>query len=270
VAFDALEFSEAMATIDVGYDLAFLLMDLDIHAGRAAANQVLNRYVARTGDVALLHGLPLFLSMRALVRAHVACNAGRDWADYLDYAEAVLRPAAPVVLGIGGLPGAGKSTLARALAPRLGAAPGALVLRSDEARKRRFGLAPEQRLPPEAYDEAVSRAVMATIFAGVAEAASAGHAVIADLTFLSLEDRAAVARAAGNTPFVGIWLQAPLATLEARVAARHGDASDADVAVLRRLAAHDPGAGSWLAVDATDPLALDVLASHVTKAVTLC
>jgi uncharacterized protein len=46
VPFDALEFDEAMATIDVGYDLAFLLMDLDRRAGRTAANRVLNRYVA--------------------------------------------------------------------------------------------------------------------------------------------------------------------------------------------------------------------------------
>ncbi len=54
---------------------------------------------------------------------------------------------------IGGLPGTGKSTLARALAPELGAAPGALVLRSDEIRKRRHGVAPEQRLPADAYAE---------------------------------------------------------------------------------------------------------------------
>ena len=51
--FDALEFDEAMATIDLGYDLAFLLMDLDQRVSRAAANRVLNRYVARTGDAAL-------------------------------------------------------------------------------------------------------------------------------------------------------------------------------------------------------------------------
>ncbi len=47
VPFDALEFDEAMATIDLGYDLAFLLMDLDRRVSRAAANRVMNRYVAR-------------------------------------------------------------------------------------------------------------------------------------------------------------------------------------------------------------------------------
>ena len=45
VPFDALEFDEALATIDVGYDLAFLLMDLDRRASRAAGNRVMNRYV---------------------------------------------------------------------------------------------------------------------------------------------------------------------------------------------------------------------------------
>jgi hypothetical protein len=53
-------------------------------------------------------------------------------------------------------------------------------------------------------------------------------------------------------PFLGVWLQAPLGVLEARVAARRADASDADIAVLRRAAAADSGPGDWLAVDATD------------------
>ena len=270
VAFDALEFSEAMATIDLGYDLAFLLMDLEIRAGRAAANRVLNRYVARTGDVGLVVGLPMFLSMRALVRAHVSCSAGKPWQGYLAFAEAALRPSAAVVVGIGGLPGAGKSTMARALAPLLDGSPGALVLRSDETRKRRFGVAPEQRLPPEAYQPAVSRAVMAEVFLGVAMAAQAGHAVIADLTFMANEDRMAAARAAGDVPFVGVWLTAPPEVLEQRVAARSGDASDADVAVLRRALAADPGSGDWWQLDSTDPASLDRLAAYVTQATRMC
>ena len=75
--------------------------------------------------------------------------------------------------------------------------------------------------------------------------------MIADATFMAASHRAAVAAAAGPH-FVGVWLHAPLALLEARVAARTGDASDADLAVLRRAAKHDPGAGGWLAVDAAD------------------
>lgn len=51
---------------------------------------------------------------------------------------------------------------------------------------------------------------------------------------------------------MGLWLQAPLPDLEARVAARTGDASDATVDVVRSAARHDPGAGDWVAIDATD------------------
>ncbi len=257
VPFDALEFDEDLATIDLGYDLAFLLMDLDVRAGRPAANRVLNRYVARTGDWDLVTGLPPFLSLRAMVRAHVEASRGRptEAARYLDAALAYLHPALPVVVAVGGLPGTGKSTLARALAPELGAAPGALVLRSDEIRKRLHGLAPEQRLPESAYAEPVSRVVLAELCRAVAATAAAGHAAIADATFLDLADRAAVARAAGDAHFLGAWLQAPLAVLEARVAARCNDASDAGAAVLRRAAASDRGPGGWLAVDATEATA---------------
>ena len=255
VPFDALEFDEAMATIDLGYDLAFLLMDLDQRVSRAAANRVLNRYVARTADAALTGGLPVFLSLRAMIRAHVEAKRGnRDIAtNYASAAVAYLRRRPPIVLAIGGLPGSGKSTLARALAPELGDAPGALVLRSDEIRKRRHGAAPEERLPQSAYSEAASEAVFAALAALVHETARGGHAVVADATFIDKRHRRmieAAARAAG-VPFLGLWLEAPLVELERRIAARRGDASDATVAVLRAAARSDPGAGAWCAIDAT-------------------
>ena len=47
--YDAIEFDEAVATIDTLYDLAFLLMDLDRHNQRPAANIVLNRYLWQSG-----------------------------------------------------------------------------------------------------------------------------------------------------------------------------------------------------------------------------
>jgi aminoglycoside phosphotransferase family enzyme/predicted kinase len=260
VLFDALEFDEALARIDLGYDLAFLLMDLDRRVGRAAANLVLNRYVARTGDADLVRGLPAFLSMRAMVRAHVAARSGKpdDAGAYLDAALAYVRPAPPLVVGIGGLQGTGKSTLARALAPGLGAAPGALVLRSDETRKRLCGFAPEERLPPEAYERDVSATVFAVLFEDAGNAASGGHAVIADATFLDPAHRRALAQAAhdAGVRFVGLWLHAPLPLLEGRVAARQGDASDATVTVLRSAhKAHPHPPADWIAIDATDAAA---------------
>ena len=44
--FDAVEFSDEIATGDVLYDLAFLLMDLEERGLRASANRLFNRYLA--------------------------------------------------------------------------------------------------------------------------------------------------------------------------------------------------------------------------------
>ena len=257
VPFDALEFDETLATIDVAYDLAFLLMDLDHRVNRAAANRVLNRYVARTGDAGLVCGLPVFMSVRAMVRAHVEARSGHPrpvWQRYLDGAVAYLHPATPAVVAIGGLPGSGKSTLARMLAPLLGRAPGALVLRSDEIRKRQHGVAPEHRLCNAAYTEAASVAVFAALSEDVRRAASGGQSVVADATFINPAHRdavAATARAVG-VPFYGYWLDAPLEELERRIAGRSSDASDATIAVLRNAAAADRGALDWRVVPGDD------------------
>jgi hypothetical protein len=282
--FDALEFDEDLATVDTGYDLAFLLMDLEHAAGRSAANRVLNRYVARSGDAGLVAALPAWLALRALVRAHVEAGRGapadapgesrrdpqhdprRDPLAYLTRARACLSPKPARLIAIGGLQGTGKSTLARALAPEIGAAPGALVLRSDEIRKRCHGVAPEQRLPPAAYSQAESAAVFAELFALARQAAAAGHAVIADAAFLDPSDRAGIAAAArqAGVPLDGLWLHAPLEVLRERIAARRDDASDATVAVLETAAAahgSEPPVG-WGLIDATGdalPAARNVL-----------
>jgi len=75
VLFDAIEFNPAIATGDVLYDLAFLLMDLIERGLTPAANIVLNRYLnetRRAEDLDALAALPLFLSLRAAIRAKVA------------------------------------------------------------------------------------------------------------------------------------------------------------------------------------------------------
>lgn len=256
--FDALEFDERLATTDTGYDLAFLLMDLDRRAGRAAANRLLNRYVARTGDAGLVGPLPLWLSVRAAIRAHVEARRNKEWGPYLDAAEAYLAPPPATVVAVGGLQGTGKTRLARAVAPGLGPAPGALILRSDEIRKRLRGVAPEERLPPGAYSKAQSRAVHTELLSEAEAVARAGHAVVLDAMFLDPDHRAAaeaVASAAG-LPFRGLWLEAPLEVLRARISARRGDASDATVEILERSARANPGPlTGWHRLDAaTDPV----------------
>lgn len=252
--FDALEFDEELATIDTGYDLAFLLMDLEHRHGRAAANRVFNRYAAMTGDSGFVGALPLFLSLRAVIRAHVEARRGQDAAAYLAAALGYLAPAPPRLIAIGGLQGTGKSHLARALAPEIGAAPGALLLRTDEIRKRLHGVAPETRLPAEAYRPEVSSQVHEALFAAAEGALTAGHSVIADAVWYDPAMRTAIAAVAQKTgaAFTGLWLEAPLDVLRVRMAARQGDASDADAAILMRTAAADPGRIGWHRLDATD------------------
>ena len=276
--FDALEFDEALGNIDVAYDLAFLLMDLEHRLDRAAANRVVNRYVARTGDADLVAGLPVFLSIRAMVRAHVEARSGHPGrvGGYLTAAARYLEPHPRVVIAIGGLPGTGKSTLARALAPSLGAAPGALVLRSDEIRKRQHGAEPEQRLPRSAYTEEKSAAVFNELARLVEVAARGGQTVIADATFLDLAHRSLIEAAAARAgvKFLGIWLSAAQEVLERRIDARSGDASDATVEVLRAAVRNNPGPVDWHAVVTVDgaaaqmqvaALANCIISSHIVS-----
>src|SRR6266849_5444224 len=80
VLFDCVEFSEELASIDVLYDLAFLLMDLGHRGHRGLANLILNRYLDLTGEDDGLAAMPLFLSLRAVIRAHVtATMAEHGW-----------------------------------------------------------------------------------------------------------------------------------------------------------------------------------------------
>jgi aminoglycoside phosphotransferase family enzyme/predicted kinase len=262
ILFDCIEFNEALSDIDVLYDLAFLLMDLDFRGRREAAVRVLCGYLdeaARAFAPDLLWEglalLPLMLSVRACVRAHVAAHSGDAELGrrYLATAQAHLSPAPPMLAAVGGLSGSGKSTVARGLAPRLGAAPGAVILRSDEIRKRQAGLAPTERAPPEAYSASADAAVFDELFGVAQTLLRAGRAVVLDATFMrpELRDRAEAAARSAGVPFQGVWLEAPPAVLQARVAARLGDASDADVAVLRSQLARGVGPMSWRVLDAS-------------------
>lgn len=264
VPFDAIEFDEALATIDVLYDLAFLVMDLLFCGLPNAAGIVLNHYLDVTGDQGGLPVFPLFLSLRAAIRAHVnAATVGarspagvtliEDARRYFRAAQDYLRPGAPRLIAIGGLSGSGKSRLARALAPLVGMPPGARVVRSDVLRKRLAGVDLLAPLDATHYTRERSRTVYAALIREADAAIKAGWAVIADAVFARAEERediAAVARANG-VPFEGLWLDAPLACLQERVARRQGDASDATADVVRRQAAYDLGAITWRRVDSS-------------------
>lgn len=268
IPFDALEFSERLATIDVLYDLAFLLMDLEFRGDRHAANVVLNAYVSAApidNEIEGLACLPLFLACRAGIRAIVEVErmaqlTGREQEEQRENAERhiglagrFLAPSPPVLIAVGGLSGTGKSTLAALLAPLIGAAPGALHLRSDVERKRLFGVPETQRLDRAHYRIGTAQRVYSILENKTYRALRSGHAAIVDAVFAMPEERAvfeALARAIGCN-FVGLWLTAPSEVLIDRVENRHGDASDADRRVVKEQLRYDLGDIRWAMVDAS-------------------
>lgn len=276
VIFDCIEFSDRIARIDTLYDLAFLLMDLGFRAETderlsAHANRALNAYLdhlAQSDIEVACRGLallPLFMATRAVVRAKVTAVQAKGEATegrrklaraYLDFAQRLLDGKPPRLVAVGGLSGTGKSTLAKALAPSLGGATGAVHLRTDIIRKRLFGVGALERLPDEAYAPGVGTRVYDEVLRLARIALMAGQGVVVDAVFARAEERQAAARLAADlgVSFDGLWLEAPAAVLEARVAAREKegrDPSDAGVAVLRRQLGYDLGEMSWTKLDAS-------------------
>jgi len=291
VIFDALEFDDALATTDTLYDLAFVLMDLCEHGLIGEANHLLNQYLwhceDERGEIEGLALLPLFLALRALIRAKVTITQIRQTPQnaaermqgqsainsYLNAARAFLEPMPPRVIAIGGLSGSGKTTLAMAVASEIGAAPGAVHVRSDIERKRMFGIDPSIRLPGKAYDESVSTRVYQTLSDYAATALGAGQSVIVDATFRTAREREGIASVAEthNTPFIGIWLEAPREVLLARVEARRHDASDATAPVVAAQLGEEPGRIGWARLDASQSIeklktaVLQLIAGHHTS-----
>lgn len=274
--FDCLEFDDDLAAIDVLYDLAFPAMDLWRRGAADLANLLVNRYLDAADESDGLPALPFFVAMRATIRAHVVAAQAQEAAQaqdatddatddatalraearaYFDLARRCLAPATARLVAVGGFSGSGKSTAAGWIAPALAPIPGARILSSDRIRKAMHGVAPETRLPHLAYAPEVSRRVYEIQRAEARAALAAGCPVVVDAVFDRPDSRAeieAVARATG-VAFEGLWLDAPPPALEARVAARTGDPSDATPAVLRAQVAAGAGEIGWTRLDASSP-----------------
>ena len=284
--FDCIDFNEALATIDVLYDLAFLLMDLSHRGLPDLANRVFNCYLDESGDDEGAGLLPFFMAIRATVRAHVGATqaaglSGDDAKRALDEARAyyamandLLADQPPVLIAIGGLSGTGKSTVAAHLGGHVGCAPGARIFNSDRLRKAAFGIAPDARLPPEAYAADVSDRIYAQMRERCRFMLDQNVAAIADAVFDRPAEREAISAIAKDVGvgFLGIWLDAQAAVLSQRVGTRtaqqaqklaEGNPSDADLAVLEAQLERDCGSIIWARIDAAqDPVAVrnDILA----------
>ena len=251
---DAIEFDPGLRRIDVGLDLAFLVMELYAADRPDLADALVAAYRDAGGDPGDDRLVAFFAAYRARVRAKVALirasqlpaqsRAADDCADraqrLLGLGTRLLWAARdPAVIVLAGVTGSGKSTIAHALAARSRLPH----LNSDVIRKRLAGVEPTARAPASAYGPAMSEFTYREL--GRLAGASTG-AVIVDATFHRRKLRDAFRDQLGEAAERAVFVEcrAPVAELERRVSARarrSDRTSDATPDVLRdQLAALEP------------------------------
>ncbi len=276
--FDAIEFDDRLATIDVLYDLAFLLMDLEHRGLRSEANIILNHYFQRAAicEIGGLALLPLFMATRAGIRSMTGIHSlgtvgpaiemlAAEIAGYTALAESILKPSRPKLIAIGGVSGTGKTSVACEVAPLAGDAPGALHLRTDVERKVMQGVALDQPLPRDAYTFEMRDEVYRRVFKKAEVALNAGRSVVVDAVFPEDSKRNLLCELAQgtNAGFWGFWLEADASTIWHRIAARGPDASDANAGVAAMQLETVEKPQDWIKVDASQPL--DAIAASIAK-----
>lgn len=200
--YDCIEFNERFRYSDVAAEVAFLAMDLD-HYGKAdLSRSFVKEYLASSKDTDIKELLGFYKCYRAYVRGkvgsfklddpHISEEEKKETLNivrsYFDLAGAYTRTR-PVLIITTGLVGTGKSTLANALAKRLGM----VVLSSDITRKTLAGiLATEHRLEEfnkGIYSTDFSRATYDKMFAEAKEILADGDSAIIDASFINIEER---------------------------------------------------------------------------------
>lgn len=256
VPFDGIEFSPALRWIDMMDELAFPVMDL-LHRGRPDyAWRLLNAYLETTGDYGGMAVLRFYLAYRATVRAKVdAIRAAQPGLkrraanellqarrSYLDLARNCLAQPKPALIITHGLPGSGKTFISQAALEHYGA----IRIRSDVERKRLYGLGALEdsraRFGESLYSSEATQRTYARLYDLVHELLGYGFPVIVDAAFLRHGERAHFRDLARqmNVPFAIAAMPADMQLLRERIARRQAqasDASEADIAVLEKLAA---------------------------------
>ena len=243
VIFDALEFNENLRWIDVQSELAFLAMDLEYRGLARLGWLLVSAYLESTGDYAGLRVLRHYKVYRAMVRAKVAalrarqCTSGTPAADeasadavaHIRLAHDCLLPSKrPPLVITHGLSGSGKSHLSATLLQALGA----VCVRSDVERQRLVGAGKIRAA--ELYTTAGIDRTYRALALRARTIVECGYPAIVDATFLKRRQRMRfleLARELG-APFVILSLNAPMETLEARVARRQAEATDASEATV--------------------------------------
>jgi predicted kinase len=250
VAFDCVEFDAALRNIDVISDVAFLAMDLVARARQDLAGIFVNRYLEYTGDYAGMSVFGLYFVYHCMIRAKVAAVRSGERQDaaerdqdiaqlkhYLGVAVRWIKRPRPIVVGMHGFSGSGKTWLSTQLMSELPA----IRVRSDIERKRALHLAEtasSESLPAQgAYTDRARTDVYESLIDVVEGLIDAGYNAIADASFLRRADRQLLATLAESKGVALVWIDVSANNdelhrrLQNRSAA-HDDASEADTAVL--------------------------------------
>ena len=249
---DCAEFDAALRHVDVGADLAFLVMDLARLRRPDLGRALVDAYRDAGGDPGPDHLIAFHAAIKAWVRAKVTLLRASDAAGTFERRAAARAEVAelfalgerlawqarlPLTVIVCGAPATGKSSLAR----RLSEASGLAVIASDETRKRMAGLEPTQRAPEDLYTPAASERTYAELGRQAAEQVDDTRGAIVDATFGRSADRHAFAAAfAAPTAPVFFECRAPAEVIRARARAREQDpgrVSDAGTEIAARMGA---------------------------------
>ncbi|HET6504367.1 MAG TPA: AAA family ATPase [Amycolatopsis sp.] len=243
---DCLEFDDHLRWLDGLDDVAFLAMDLERLGSRELGKELLDCYAEFSGDTAPPALRHHYVAYRAFVRAKVAClrhaQGDRDSArlarGHAGLALRHLREGIPLLILVGGLPASGKSTVAGAIADRLGG----IVLRSDRIRKEIAGHTPEESAAA-GYQEGLytpehTARTYRELDHRAGELLRLGETVVLDASWTSAGQRASAAKVAEETRsrLVQLRCWAPETITAQRLAERTGSISDATPEIARHLA----------------------------------
>jgi len=242
--FDRIEFNEPFRFVDVMYDVAFAVMDLDSKGEKVFANVFLNTYLEETGDWEGLQVLPLYLSRQAYVRAKVTsfllddkaiseeekAQAKATASAYYHLAWQYTQPQKGKIIMMSGLSGSGKTTVAHKKAIELNA----IHIRTDAVRKHLANIPLQTKGEETIYSQGMTVKTYQKLLESAKILTPQGFTVILDGKFDRISWRQPVLDFAlnNNIDLEIIYCQAPLEILRDRILQRDNDISDATPELL--------------------------------------